>query len=376
MPGNVIRDGVRRGAAEPEALGALMQTLPGFVFRCRPAQTAWAVDYVSDGVRTVTGFGPEAFRPGGPMTFERIIDPADLTRVTNEIREALAARRPYQLTYAMVDAEGRRHRVWERGRGVWTEGGDLEAVDGYVGELGKVGDGPPRVLDLQQMVDGVEALLGRLFGEGVSLRLEASGDGGRAWVDASGAERVVLDLVVSGSDVVPRHGQVTLTVARDPDSEVARRTGLGVASVDLLFDDGAGPTGPAGAPRTGAERPRETILLVEDDERLRRILRELLEGEGYQVLAAGGAEEAMAKARATPRLDLLVSDVVMPEHSGPEVAERVLTLFPALRVLYVSGYTGKAFGPAVLLPPTVDFLPKPVIPGRLFEKIRAILDGA
>jgi CheY-like chemotaxis protein len=354
-----------------------MQTLPGFVYRCRPADTRWAVDYVSDGVRAVTGFGPGAFRPGGPMTFERVIDPADLARVTNEIRGALAARRTYQLTYAMIDAHGRRRRVWELGRGVWTESGNLEAVDGYVAELGGHADEAPKVLDLRQMVAGIEALLRRFFGGEVELELVASGDGGRAWVDASGAERVVLKLMASGSDVVPRRGRVTLAVTRDPGSEVGKRTGLGVASVDVVFAGGEGEDGEA----TGDVGPspadrRQAILLVEDDDRLRRILRQLLEGEGYQVLPAAGADDALSLARSAPRIDLLVTDVVMPDLSGPELADRLGTLRPGLPVLYVSGYTGKAFGATTLLPPTVAFLPKPVVPGRLFEKIRQILDDA
>ena len=358
------------------AFGALMQTLPGFLYRCRPARTAWDVAYVSDGVRAVTGFGPEAFRPGGPMSFTRVIDPADLTRVTNEIRGALAGRRTYQLTYAMVDAEGRRRRVWELGRGIWNEAGDLEAVDGYVAELGAGDEAKPKVLDLEQMVEGLDTLLGRFYGTEVVLELVASGDGGRTWVDASGAERVILKVVASGSDVVPRRGRVRLSVSRDAGSELARRTGLGVASVDVVFgEDGAsGPAGDDDDAPLAADHLREVILLVEDDARLRRILQQLLEGEGYQVLPAAGANEALTVARSAPRIDLLITDVVMPEVSGPELAERLATLRPGLPVLYVSGYTGKAFSATTLLPPTVAFLPKPVVPRRLFEKVREILD--
>ncbi len=275
----------------------------------------------------------------------------------------------------MVDAEGRRRQVWELGRGVWNEAGDLEAVDGYVAELGADDAERPKVLDLEQMVEGLDALLGRFYGAEVALELVASGDGGRTWVDASGAERVVLKVVASGSDVVPRRDRVRLSVSRDKGSELARRTGLGLASVDVAF----GEDGPAGTSEDPGDVPlapdhrREVILLVEDDARLRRILQELLEGEGYQVLPAAGATEALAVARRAPRIDLLITDVVMPEVSGPELAERLDTLRPGLPVLYVSGYTGKAFSATTLLPPTVAFLPKPVVPGRLFEKVRQIL---
>ena len=158
-----------------------------------------------------------------------------------------------------------------------------------------------------------------------------------------------------------------------PDAAPARPAhgaGRGLGGRGVWQDGASGPAGDDDDAPLAADHLREVILLVEDDARLRRILQQLLEGEGYQVLPAAGANEALTVARSAPRIDLLITDVVMPEVSGPELAERLATLRPGLPVLYVSGYTGKAFSATTLLPPTVAFLPKPVVPRRLFEKVR------
>jgi PAS domain S-box-containing protein len=137
-----------------------------------------------------------------------------------------------------------------------------------------------------------------------------------------------------------------------------------------------------GAPRALAEPPpellhpsSETILLVEDEDAVRNLTRRLLENGGYTVLQASDAESAMEVADSHPgRLDMLLTDVVMPGLSGPELARRLLTSRPRLRVLYVSGYPDEAMASQGLLEPDASFLQKPFTPETLARRVREILD--
>jgi CheY-like chemotaxis protein len=113
-------------------------------------------------------------------------------------------------------------------------------------------------------------------------------------------------------------------------------------SIYLPRLSGEAPTEPA---RPGAPRPRgtETILLVEDESALRDLVAELLASLGYHVIAAGSAREALRLAAGRAgRIDLLLSDVVMPGMSGRELAEALLEQRPETRLLYMSGYTDDA----------------------------------
>jgi CheY-like chemotaxis protein len=90
------------------------------------------------------------------------------------------------------------------------------------------------------------------------------------------------------------------------------------------------------------KREGTTILLVEDDEIMRSLTRQLLREQGYEVVEASNGKSALEWAEAHPgEFDLLLTDVVMPGLSGPEVAEHLLATHPALNVVYMSGYTGE-----------------------------------
>ncbi len=119
----------------------------------------------------------------------------------------------------------------------------------------------------------------------------------------------------------------------------------------------------------------ETILLVEDDDVVRSLTAEMLDTAGYTVLAAPDATEAerLAAAHEGP-IDLLVSDVVMPGLSGPELAERMVAIRPGLRVLFTSGYTEHAVTGYGELRPDVGFLEKPFTAAALRRKVRDLLD--
>ncbi len=132
----------------------------------------------------------------------------------------------------------------------------------------------------------------------------------------------------------------------------------------------------ASAPAQAETPPRvtgsETILLVEDEESVRRLARAFLENRGYTVLEArDGAHAIELCERQSQLIHLMVTDVVMPKMSGHELAQRVAPLRPDMRVLFVSGYTGDSLAQ---LGPSAAFLEKPFGPGDLVKKVRQILD--
>ncbi len=118
----------------------------------------------------------------------------------------------------------------------------------------------------------------------------------------------------------------------------------------------------------------ETILLVEDETSLRTLTRNVLERLGYTVLeASNGAEACELSASQETRIDLLLTDVVMPRMNGRDLADRMLRTRPALGVVYISGYTGQGIGQGIL-PAGCHFLPKPFSRESLAVKIREALE--
>jgi CheY-like chemotaxis protein len=123
-----------------------------------------------------------------------------------------------------------------------------------------------------------------------------------------------------------------------------------------------------------AARGSETILLVEDEIAVRRLARRVLRSKGYVVLEAANGREALRLiSQHAGRLDLLLTDVVMPGMSGPELAERLAREQVGLRVLYMSGYADEAIGHHGVLEPGVEFLQKPFTPQDLAQRVREVL---
>jgi two-component system, cell cycle sensor histidine kinase and response regulator CckA len=119
---------------------------------------------------------------------------------------------------------------------------------------------------------------------------------------------------------------------------------------------------------------RETILLVEDEDAVRRLCCHVLRASGYQVLEACNGEEALELvARRAGKLDLLVTDLVMPRMGGRSLAAKLMASMPELRVLLLSGYT-QDLPQAHELSRGVGFLQKPFSPSALTNKVRALLD--
>jgi PAS domain S-box-containing protein len=134
------------------------------------------------------------------------------------------------------------------------------------------------------------------------------------------------------------------------------------------------PAAPAGPGAEPFPRGSGTILLVEDSRLLRRVAKEFLERAGYRVLDAGSPAEALATAGKHPdAIDLLLTDVVLPEMAGPELVRRLQAERPGFRVLYMSGYADDALAKAGLSRLTVPFIDKPFTWQTLAEKVREVL---
>jgi PAS domain S-box-containing protein len=182
--------------------------------------------------------------------------------------------------------------------------------------------------------------------------------------------------------------------------EPGKGTGLGLStvygivkqsegSIEVYSEPGRGTTFKVYLPHLEAEpdeeaersepvsaRGTETVLLVEDEEAVLKLARLALESHGYAVLPAANASEAiLAAERHEGPIHVLVTDVVLPGRSGPELVQGLLASRPGLRVLFMSGYTDDAIVRHGVLEPGVAFLQKPFSLGALARKVRKILDA-
>jgi two-component system cell cycle sensor histidine kinase/response regulator CckA len=117
-----------------------------------------------------------------------------------------------------------------------------------------------------------------------------------------------------------------------------------------------------------------TVLLVEDEAGVRRLIANILEQHGYRVMAAAGGEEALRMVKESPfPIDLLISDVVMPKMRGPELAAQLRSHQPELKVLFISGYPDHPSVTSQMVSGRSHFLPKPFVVDSLMRAVSEVL---
>jgi len=230
-----------------------------------------------------------------------------------------------------------------------------------------------------------------------------------AWLDAEFASRhpgitpgphVALEVRDTGIGMTPEV-QARIFEPFFTTKEPGKGTGLGLATVYGVVQQSGGSILVETAPGRGTRftillpkaepgtrttsptaaggrksKGTETILIVDDDDGLRMIMARILRSAGYQVLAARDGKEALAVAQLhTGPLEALLTDVVMPGMSGPELARVLCAARPALKVLYTSGYTDDAMLRQEFSSDSAHFIAKPYTAGVLTAKLREILDG-
>jgi signal transduction histidine kinase len=213
-------------------------------------------------------------------------------------------------------------------------------------------------------------------------------------------------VLLSVSDTGTGMDRATLRRIFEPfftTKELGKGTGLGLATVFgivrqsggvILVDSelGKGTTFRVYFPRAEGELRRpgvsdvpprhsllgsETVLVVEDEDGVRALVRTILSKHGYQVLDARSGGDALLLCEQHPeRIALLLTDVVMPRMNGRQLAERLRALRPDMRTLYMSGYTNDAVVRHGVMKNTIDFIQKPITPETLSRKVREVLDAA
>jgi PAS domain S-box-containing protein len=296
----------------------------------------------------------------------------------------------------------------------------------------------PRIVDLNSIVIDTNKMLHRLIGEHIEVVTALGSELGEVQADPGQVEQVLVNLALNARDAMADGGTLTIRTANvDPaqvpsdeatgafvvlsvadsgcgmDAATRARifepffttkkgtgTGLGLASVygivaqsggfiDVTSAPDEGTTMAVYLPRVLRERAEladpgnlparatggETILLAEDEDGVRDAARRILAAQGYTVLEAfDGAEALTLAAGHGGAIDLLVTDVVMPRKTGPQVAAELLAHRPELKVLYMSGHADEAIMPLALAGADTAFVQKPFTHDRLAAAVRELLD--
>jgi PAS domain S-box-containing protein len=299
----------------------------------------------------------------------------------------------------------------------------------------------PKVLDLNEAVDGTLKMVRRLIGEDIHLAWMPGQILGLVRVDPSQVDQILANLCINARDAIAGTGQITIKTGSafldqnycasragikpgeyvflsvsdngcgmDSEAmshlfepffttkEVGKGTGLGLATVfgivtqnngfiDVDSRPGEGSTFKVYLPKHSSASPpqaattvpgqvpgRETILLVEDEADMRQITGRMLRRLGYTVVEATNPGEAIRLAREhAGSIDLLLTDVVMPEMNGRDLAKNLLSIYPGIKRLFMSGYTSNVIADHGVLDEGMHFLQKPFSMELLASKLRAVL---
>jgi len=297
----------------------------------------------------------------------------------------------------------------------------------------------PRVLDLNVLVTGMDPMLRRLLGDNIELIQLTTPGLGRVKADAALIEQAIVNLATNSRDAMPKGGKLVLETANvdlddglgsknlgvkpgsyvmlavsdtgigmDPETrsrlfepffttkEPGKGSGLGLATVygtikqsdgqvTVYSQPGCGTIfeiylprvteALTETPRKGSAKGSETILLVDDEEGVRKLVSAVLKANGYDILEAGNGSAALAAyEKNAHKISLVLTDIVMPQMSGFELGRLLGDMSPALKILYMSGYRDNANGGAPGEAPR-PFLHKPFTPDSLLTKVREVLDA-
>jgi len=292
----------------------------------------------------------------------------------------------------------------------------------------------PKDVDLNETVAGLRTMLKRLIRADIALSCETAPQAAVVRIDPIQIERVLLNLVLNARDALPAGGNITIDVARVPRAgvdhirvrvtddgvgippevrahlfepfvttkDVGKGTGLGLASVYgivqqsngfITVDSAAGrgttftmffpavATAQAAAdahtPVRDGPHTSGTILLVEDEDAVRAITSAVLRRNGYRVFEAALPSAACEIFdRHAEQIDLLLTDVVMPEMNGPALAQRLIGVRPSLRTLFISGYADAIRPLEGSNQPNISLLAKPFQASVLVGRVQQLIGAA
>jgi len=297
----------------------------------------------------------------------------------------------------------------------------------------------PRRLDLHQVIQSMDGLIRRLLGADIQLELRLLPGAAELRMDPGHLDQLLVNIILNARDTMPRGGTLTIETADRHIGAGARarrvrpgpylllaisdtgtgmdgearsqpfepfhaadprqqRAGLGMTIVNGIVrqnggivrvssEQGQGTTVKVYLPRAepgegetlppSALRGDETVLVVEDEDGVRELVRKVLVEHGHAVLTARHGRDALLVAERYERpIDLLVTDVVMPEMGGGELAGRLTELRPDLKVLYISGYTNDEVLRRGIQGARTSFLHKPFTTEGLMRRVREVIQGA
>jgi two-component system cell cycle sensor histidine kinase/response regulator CckA len=277
----------------------------------------------------------------------------------------------------------------------------------------------PRVLNITDVLVDLSHLLRRLIGENIELKVVHGRDLGPIKVDQGQLEQVIINLAVNARDAMPGGGTLTIRTANVRSAQAQRRghelmpagdyvlievadTGVGIPggkqTGGFVFVDsypGRGAVFEIYLPRYQATdasmstRPDAnessagkdltgcgTVLLVEDEDPVRKFGARALRNKGYKVIEAESGEAALEVLRkAAEKIDLLITDVVMPRLDGPGLVREVREMRSDIKVIFISGYAEDAFRQRLDSESDIDFLSKPFSLKQLATKVKEVIGG-